>query len=91
VGDAALDDDVRRNAGQRLIFQRERAPRRHEEAGDRPERGGLAGAVVPQQRDDLALTDLEPDALERGDLAVRDVDVVKAKQCPLRGARDRLR
>ncbi len=88
VCDAALDHHVRRHARERLIVQRERAPRRHEQSRDRAERRRLPRAVVAEQRHDLALADLEPHALERGDLAVGDVDVVKAQHWPLRAARD---
>ena len=38
-----------------------------EEARDRPQRRALAGAVRPQQRDDLPRLDRERDALHRGD------------------------
>ena len=53
---------------------------RRREAGDRAQRRGLARAVRADQRDDLALLDLERDALERGDVAVVGVDVVELEQ-----------
>ena len=43
-----------------------------EEAGDRAQRRGLAGAVGAEQRDDLPGLDRERDALHRGDHAVVD-------------------
>ena len=47
--------------------------------GDRLERRGLAGAVVAEQRDDLAAAHLQRDALEGADLPVVDVEAVKAQ------------
>ena len=47
-----------------------------DEAGDGAHRGRLAGPVRADQGHDLALLDLERDALDRGDVAVVDVDVV---------------
>ena len=50
------------------------------EPGDRAQRGGLAGAVRADERDELALLDLHRDALERLDVAVVGVDVVDLEQ-----------
>ena len=62
--------------------------RRPQEAGDRPEGRGLAGAVRADQRDELALADRQGDALEGPDVAVADVDVVELKHgAPARGRR----
>ena len=77
VRDAATHDGVRGHAGERLILERHRAARRHEEPRDGPERRRLAGAVVPEERHDLTRAHFERHTLERGDLAVGDVDVVK--------------
>ena len=52
-----------------------------EEAGDGAQRGGLAGAVGAEQRDDLAARDRERDALQRRDGAVIDhLELVDAQQ-----------
>jgi hypothetical protein len=48
--------------------------------GDRAQRGGLAGAVRADQRDDLALVDLERDALQRLDVAVVGVELVDLEE-----------
>ena len=47
-----------------------------EQAGDGVERGGLARAVGADEGDDLALVDLEGDALDGVDVAVVDVHVL---------------
>jgi hypothetical protein len=39
--------------------------RRRDDAADDVDEGGLAGAVRPEQREDLALPDLQVDALQR--------------------------
>jgi hypothetical protein len=47
------------------------------QVGDRFQRGRLAGAVGPQQRDDAALRDLERHALQhQDDVIVDDLDVL---------------
>src|SRR5687767_6952859 len=43
-----------------------------QQVGDRLERGGLAGAIGAEQRDDAALLDLERDALQHEDHVVVD-------------------
>ena len=70
-----------------LAVERDRALARVEQAADRLERGRLAGAVRPDQRHDLALVDLDRDALERVDLAVVGVDVVELQERRLAGRR----
>ena len=62
-----------------------------QQVGDRLQRGGLAGAVGAQERDDAALLDLQRDALQhQDDVVVHDLDVADRKQRPgrLRGALD---
>ncbi len=56
------------------------ARRRLQPAGDDLDQRRLAGAVVAEQRHDLALADGEADALERFDGAVVLVDVVEDEQ-----------
>src|SRR6185295_9986880 len=51
------------------------ARRRLHQPGDRAQRGGLAGAVGADQRDDLALLDGERHAAQRVDAAVADLEV----------------
>jgi len=49
-----------------------------EESGDRAERGGLAGAVGAEQRDDRARRHAERHALDRGrDVVVDDLEILK--------------
>src|SRR5260370_36331149 len=53
-----------------------------EQAGDCVEGCALAGAVCPEQRDDLALRDFQRQSLENEDHAiVADLDVVEPQQC----------
>jgi hypothetical protein len=55
-----------------------------EEAGDRPQGGGFAGAVGAENGDDLSRFDGEADPLYRGDGAViDDFQLVDAQQCGL--------
>src|SRR5262249_49759836 len=49
--DTPLEDRVRGDAGDRLAEKRDRPGRGLEHAGDRPERGRLAGAVVTDEAD----------------------------------------
>jgi len=70
VRDPARDDLVRGDAGERVAVEDDGAAARDEEARDGLERGRLAGAVVAEQRHDLAAADLERDAAQRVDLAV---------------------
>src|SRR5262245_1495464 len=49
VGDTPEDDVVWGHSDQRLVLERDRAAAGTEQARDRPERGGLSSAVVPQQ------------------------------------------
>src|SRR4051794_14174523 len=76
LGDPDLGDLV---AGETLdlgaVEEDAAGPRRHD-ARDRPQRRRLARAVGADERDDLALVDLERDALERLDRAVEGMDVL---------------
>ena len=58
----------------------DRALARRRQPRDRAQRRRLAGAVRADQRDDLALLDLERDALERLDVPVEGVDVLELEQ-----------
>jgi len=44
------------------------------------EQGGLAGAIRPDQAENLALMHVEGDAIERDDAAEHDADVADRKQ-----------
>jgi hypothetical protein len=79
VADTATDDVVGRGAGEHAILEVDRALAGDQQSGDRLERGGLAGAVVAEQRDDLAAAHLQRDPLQGADLAVVDVEAVKAQ------------
>ena len=50
-----------------------------DQAGDRVQDRGLAGAVCADQRDDLTFLDLEAHVLERVDRVVIDVDIFDDK------------
>ena len=64
-----------------------------EQRRDGAQRGGLAGAVGAEQRDDLAVTDSQRDAAQRRHRAVADADVVdlaaaarrRGPSAPIRG------
>ena len=88
VRHAPRDDRVRRHVEERLGLERDGAARRMKKARDRLERGRLSGAVVAEDRDDLAAAHLEPHALERPDLAVGDVERLDPKHAaPSEGRR----
>ena len=75
--DPELHDLVRGPIRDLLALEADRSPPRAVEAVDRAERRRLAGAVRADQRDDLALPDVDRDALERFDRAVVGVDVLE--------------
>ncbi|GAB7538250.1 hypothetical protein BGC_44720 [Burkholderia sp. 3C] len=74
---AARGDPVRREAGQRGAVEAHAALARRHHAGDRLQRGGLAGAVAAQQGDRLAFADRHRHALQHMALAVITVHRVK--------------
>ena len=69
MGDAEPDDVLGGAAGQRGAVEFDRAGRAHHVA-DRPQGGGLAGAVGAEQRGHAAFPEREFEAVERLDLAV---------------------
>jgi hypothetical protein len=80
LGDAQGSDLVPGEAGDLDALEADVArPGRHD-AGDRSQRRGLPRAVGADQRHDLAVADLERDALERLDRPVVRVDVLDAQQ-----------
>src|SRR4051794_24811160 len=74
--DPDLGHGVARQALDLRAVEHDPSGARRHDAGDRPQRRRLAGAVRADQRDDLTLVDLERDALERLDRAVEGVDVL---------------
>ena len=61
---------------QRLAVEADLTARGLVDAGHHVEAGGLAGAVRPDQAEDLALLDVEGHLVERGDATEPDGDVV---------------
>ncbi len=76
MAESAGDDPVRGQGGDVLAEKLDPAAFRAKQSGDGLKRGGLARAVAADERDDLALIDLDRDALDRLDLSVVDVDVL---------------
>src|SRR3954453_18667286 len=76
LGDPDLGDRVARQALDVAAVEDDPPGPRRDDARDGPQRRRLAGAVGADQRDDLALVDLERDALQRLDRAVERVDVL---------------
>ena len=69
AGGAIVGEDV-------MAADRDRAGRRRHDPADDADQRGLAGAVRPEQRENLALVDVEVDALERlepGGIGLRQV------------------
>src|SRR5204863_9631552 len=67
AGDAEAGDLVRRTAQQGLAVELDRPCRRRVEAADKIEHGRLAGAVRPDQGEDLAAPYLEADVVDGAD------------------------
>ena len=90
---AARGDLVRRRVGDLAPVEDHRAAVGLDHAGDRLQQRRLAGAVRAEQRDDLALVDLEVDAEQHLHAAVGDVEPAHEQQLrpALRGARRRPR
>src|SRR5205807_1455107 len=63
--DAELGDLVGLEPGDVLPLENDRARGRRVDAGDRVEERGLARTVRPDEREDLALADLETDLVDR--------------------------
>src|SRR5262249_43918780 len=76
VGDADRGDGVTGHRLDLAPLEHDPPAARRDDARDRAQRRGLAGAVGADQRDDLALVDLDRDALERLDRAVVRVDLL---------------
>ena len=68
---------MRRHPADPVALEQHFAGAGDQKAGNRLERGALAGAVRADQGDDLALLDLELDPLERVDVPVVGVDVLQ--------------
>ena len=62
-------------------FDGDRAGLAAQQARDRVQRGGLAGAVRADERDDLALVYLEGNVTQRMNQAVVNVDVLDFEHC----------
>ena len=80
AGDADLGDAVRRAGEHRAAFEQDIAAIGRVEPADAVEQRGLAGAVRPDQPEDLALLDGERDAVERDDAAEAQSDVADFEQ-----------
>ena len=62
---------------QRRALPGDRASAHGDDAGDGQQRRAFARAVRAEQRDDLALADLEREALQHFDRAITGVDLVE--------------
>ena len=80
VGDAGRHHGRRAQAADPPAVQRHGAPAQRQQAGHGPQRGGLARAVAPDERDDLAGAHLERDAPHGHDVPVARLDAVKPEQ-----------
>src|SRR5205085_1046654 len=78
--DAAPDDPVRRRAEEAPAGQAELAGVGPVEAGDNVEERRLAGAVRPDQPDDLVLARVERDTVEGDDAAEAPADVLDVEE-----------
>ncbi len=70
-----VSDPVRRARQDALAFQENVAVARLVEPGEAIEQRRLAGAVRPDQAEDLALMHIEGHAVQRDDAAEHDADV----------------
>src|SRR5260370_37870348 len=80
AADAYFRDPVWRAAENALAFHENVAGARLVEPAQAIEQRGLAGAVRPDQAEDLALTHVEGYAIQRDDAAEHDADVANRKQ-----------
>src|SRR5207237_9990976 len=87
IGEAAAQDEVGPHAGDLLAVEDHTALARAEEADDRLERRRLAGAVGPDNADNLARVHLERDILQDVHLAVAGGEPVRDEQRGLRHRR----
>ena len=87
-GDSAPRDLLGGQAGERFAEEGDLASRHRHEPDDRRERGRLAGAVRPDEADDLALLDLEAQALDGRRTAVAHREVTDAEHALPRPCRD---
>ena len=85
--DAVLHELVGRRVADVATLEVDGSLARMEQAADRLEGRRLAGAVRPDQGDDLAPADLEADPLQGVDLAVVRVDVAELEDEVARPAR----
>ena len=90
VADALPGPDVHRIVGDVGVVQQDAARIRRGQPHDHRERRRLAGAVRPEQADDLARRDLELDALDHRATAVRLGEIALCAASPFsRASRDR--
>ena len=85
AADADFGDPVRRPLQDALAFHQDVAGARLVEPAQAVEQRGLAGAVRPDQAEDLALMHVERHAVQRDDAAEHDADVANREQgrrCP---------
>ena len=80
AADADLGDPVRRARQDALAFHQDVAGARLIEPAEAIEQRRLAGAVRPDQAEDLALMHVEGHAIQRDDAAEHDADVANRKQ-----------
>ena len=78
--DADFGDPVRRTRQDARAFHENVAGARLVEPAQAIEQGGLAGAIGPDQAEDLALMHVEGDAVQRDDTAEHDADVANRQQ-----------
>jgi hypothetical protein len=93
MGDAVLDDAMRRHAADGAARECQLARKRRDEPGDDAKERGLAGAVRPDHADRLAGVDRERDIRQRPERAIAGRDCPKRQHRRLSSAagRDRLR
>ncbi len=89
-GEAVAHELERRAAGHVLAGVTDRAALHRLQAGDALQRRRLPGAVGADQADELALVDVEVDALDRLDAAVGDFDLLQLEQRVRAGAASRV-
>ena len=80
AADADFGDPVRRPLQDAHAFHQDVAGARLVEPAEAVEERGLAGAVRPDQAEDLALMHVERHAVQRDDAAEHDADVANRKQ-----------